>query len=83
MPMLAAADTVRLGSIPEAYRGTWAPNASGCKEPAQRIVLSGEDYIGPEASCRSCRSANAQPDWSQLLRPIEMLAKGGDQLIIQ
>ena len=52
MPMLAAADTVRLGSIPEAYWGTWAPNASGCNEPAQRIFLSGEDYVGPEASCR-------------------------------
>src|SRR5262245_61302944 len=52
MPMLAAAETVRLGSIPEAYWGTWAPDVSGCKEPTQRVVLSGGAYVSSEAKCK-------------------------------
>jgi hypothetical protein len=52
LPMLAAADTVRLGNIPEAYWGTWASDAVGCNEPAQRIVLSGGAYIGGDAKCK-------------------------------
>ena len=84
MPMLAAADTVRLGSIPEAYWGTWAPDASGCKEPAQRIFLSGEDYVGPEASCRvvsvSETPSQTGPNYSARL---ECSPKGVTNLIIQ
>ena len=84
MPMLAAADTVRLGSIPKPYWGTWAPDASGCKEPDQRIFLSGENYVGPEASCRvvsvSETPSQTGPNYSARL---ECSPKGVTNLIIQ
>ena len=38
--------------LPSAHNGNWAPDATGCNEPAQRIVLSGGTYVGPEAKCR-------------------------------
>jgi hypothetical protein len=52
LPMLAAADTVRLSNIPEAYWGTWGSDAIGCNEPAERIVLSGGAYIRGDAKCK-------------------------------
>ena len=71
VPMLAAVDTVRRGGIPKPYWGTWAPSASGCKEPDQRIFLSGEDYVGPEASCRvvsvSETPSQTEPNYSARL----------------
>ena len=84
VPMLAAVDTVRRGGIPKPYWGTWAPDASGCKEPAQRIYLSGEDYVGPEASCRvvsvSETSSQTGPNYSAQM---ECSPKGVTNLIIQ
>src|SRR5215510_15764901 len=83
MPSLAVADTVRLGSIPEAYWGTWAPDTSRCEEPAQRIILSGENYVGPEASCRvvsvSETPSQTGPNYSARL---ECSPKGVTNLII-
>ena len=71
VPMLAAVDTVRHGGIPKPYWGTWAPSASGCKEPDQRIFLSGEDYVGPKASCRvvsvSETPSQTEPNYSARL----------------
>ena len=84
VPMLAAVDTVRRGGIPKPYWGTWAPSASGCKEPDQRIFLSGEDYVGPEASCRvvsvSETPSQTEPNYSARL---ECSPKGVTNLIIQ
>ena len=84
VPVLAADDTVRRGGIPKPYWGTWAPDASGCKEPAQRIFLSGEDYVGPEASCRvvsvSETPSQTGPNYSARL---ECSPKGVTNLIIQ
>jgi len=82
--MLAAVDTVRRGSIPKLYWGTWAPDASGCKEPDQRIYLSGEDYVGPKASCKvvsvSETPSQTEPNYSARL---ECSPKGVTDLIIQ
>jgi len=82
--MLAAVDTVRGGGIPKPYWGTWAPSASGCKEPDQRIFLSGEDYVGPEVSCRvvsvSETPSQTEPNYSARL---ECSPKGVTNLIIQ
>ena len=84
MPVLAAAETVRRGGIPEPYWGTWAPDASGCKEPAQRIVLSGEDYVGPETTCGvvsvSETPSQTGPNYSARL---ECSPRGVTNLIIQ
>jgi hypothetical protein len=84
VPMLAAVDTVRRGGIPKSYWGTWAPSASGCKEPDQRIFLSGEDYVSPEASCRvvsvSKTPSQTEPNYSARL---ECSPKGVTNLIIQ
>ena len=84
VPMLAAVDTVRRGGIPKLYWGTWAPDASGCKEPDQRIYLSGEDYVGPKASCRvvsvSETPSQTEPNYSARL---ECSPKGVTNLIIQ
>jgi|SRR6185295_13577802 hypothetical protein len=84
VPMLAAVDTVRRGGIPKPYWGTWAPSASGCKEPDQRIFLSGEDYVGPEASCRvvsvSETPSQTEPNYSARL---ECSPRGVTNLIIQ
>ena len=84
VPMLAAVDTVRRGGIPKPYWGTWAPSASGCKEPDQRIFLSGEDYVGPEASCRvvsvSETPSRTEPNYSARL---ECSPRGVTNLIIQ
>jgi hypothetical protein len=52
MPMLAAADTVRLASMPGSFWGTWAPDAGACNDPSMRISLSGSGYVGPNANCR-------------------------------
>ena len=72
------------GGIPKPYWGTWAPDASGCKEPAQRIDLSGEEYVGPEASCRivsvSETPSQTGPNYSARL---ECSPKGVTNLIIQ
>ena len=84
VPMLAAVDTVRHGGIPKLYWGTWAPDASGCKEPDQRIYLSGEDYVGPKASCKvvsvSETPSQTEPNYSARL---ECSPKGVTNLIIQ
>jgi hypothetical protein len=82
--MLAAVDTVRSRGIPELYWGTWAPSASGCKEPDQRIVLSGEHYVGPEASCKvvSPRETPSQTEPNYSAR-LECSPKGVTNLIIQ
>jgi hypothetical protein len=47
----AAAHVVRHGSIPAAYRGTWAPTAATCKDADKAVVLSAKTYVGPSASC--------------------------------
>jgi hypothetical protein len=48
----AAAHVVRHGSIPEAYRGTWAPTSATCKDADKAaIVLSAKAYAGPAGSC--------------------------------
>ena len=65
-----AADTVRL-EIPERYRGAWAPDASGCNEPAKtncRIISVSETpgQNGPNYSAR-----------------LECTPKGESNLIIQ
>ncbi len=84
MPVLAAAETVRRGGIPEPYWGTWAPDASGCKEPAQRVVLSGEAYIGPETTCKvvsvSETPSQTGPNYSA---SVECSPRGVTNLIIQ
>jgi hypothetical protein len=84
VPMLAAADTVRFGGIPKPYWGTWAPSASGCQEPDQRIFLSGEEYVGPATSCRvvsvSETPSQTGPNYSARL---ECSPKGVTNLIIQ
>ena len=84
VPVLAAVDTVRGGGIPEPYWGTWAPDASGCKEPAQRIFLSGEEYVGPERTCGvvavSETPSETGPNYSAQL---ECSPKGVTNLIIQ
>ena len=78
-----AADTVRL-EIPERYRGSWAPDASGCNEPAQRVVLSAKAYTGPKTNCRiiSVSETPGQngPNYSARL---ECTPKGESNLIIQ
>ena len=75
---------MRPGGIPKLYWGTWAPSASGCKEPDQRIYLSGEDYVGPEASCRvvsvSETPSQTEPNYSARL---ECSPKGVTKLIFQ
>ena len=41
-----------LNSIPEAYRGTWAPSAGVCKDGDKAaIVLSEKGYTGPLGKC--------------------------------
>ena len=84
VPMLAAVDTVRRGGIPKPYWGTWAPSASGCKEPDQRIFLSSEDYVGPQASCKvvsvSETPSQTEPNYSARL---ECSPRGVTNLIIQ
>ena len=84
MPVLAAAETGRRGGIPKPYWGTWAPDASGCKEPAQRIVLSGKAYIGPKTKCKivSVSETPSQngPNYSAR---VECSPKGVTNLIIQ
>jgi hypothetical protein len=48
----AAAHVVRHGSVPEAYRGTWAPTSATCKDADKAaIVLSAKTYVGPAGSC--------------------------------
>jgi hypothetical protein len=78
-----AADTVRL-EIPERYRGSWAPDASGCNEPAQRVVLSAKAYTGPKTNCRiisvSETPGQSGPNYSARL---ECTPKGESNLIIQ
>ena len=78
-----AADTVRL-EIPERYRGSWAPDASGCNEPAQRVVLSAKADTVPKTNCRiiSVSETPGQngPNYSARL---ECTPKGESNLIIQ
>jgi hypothetical protein len=84
VPMLAAVDTVHRGGIPKPYWGTWAPSASGCEEPDQRIFFSGEGYVGPEASCKvvsvSETPSQTEPNYSGRL---ECSPRGVTNLIIQ
>jgi len=84
VPMLAAVDTVGRGGIPKPYWGTWAPSASGCTQPDQRIFLSGDHYVGPEASCRvlsvSETPSQTEPNYSARLK---CSPRGVTNLIIQ
>jgi hypothetical protein len=50
VPQLASAHVVRHGSVPEVYRGTWAPGECGAGEKTA-IVLSAKAYTGPSGSC--------------------------------
>jgi hypothetical protein len=50
MSQVAAADVVRHGFIPDAYRGRWV--AAAATEPHESIiVLAAKTYVSPEASC--------------------------------
>ena len=74
----------RLESIPEAYWGSWAPDASGCNEPTQRIVLSAKAYVGPQANCRIVSvSETPSQNGSTYSARLECLPKGVSNLIIQ
>jgi hypothetical protein len=49
---VAGAREIRRDAIPEAFRGTWATDADGCKAGAEsQIVLSAKSYAGPAGSC--------------------------------
>src|SRR5262249_27524122 len=50
VPQLASAHVVRHNSVPEAYRGTWAPGECGASDKAA-IVLAAKTYAGPSGSC--------------------------------
>jgi len=50
-PQVASAHVVRHSSIPEIYRGTWAPDPAVCKDERATIVLSAKAYVGPAGSC--------------------------------
>ena len=50
-PQVATAHVVRHSSIPEAYRGAWAPVETDCKDDKSVITLSAKAYIGPAGSC--------------------------------
>ena len=51
-PQVVTAAVVRHSSLPETYRGTWAPSAGSCKNTDKSaIVLSAKAYKGPEGSC--------------------------------
>jgi hypothetical protein len=50
MSQVAAADVVRHGFIPDAYRGRWV--AAAATEPHESvIVLAAKTYVSPEANC--------------------------------
>jgi hypothetical protein len=50
MSQVAAADVVRHGFIPDAYRGRWV--AAAATEPHESvIVLAAKAYVSPEANC--------------------------------
>ena len=41
-----------LNSVPDAYRGTWAPGVGPCKDgDTEAIVLSAKAYAGPLGKC--------------------------------
>jgi hypothetical protein len=51
-PQSATAHVVRHNSVPEAYRGTWAPGEGECGASEKTaIVLSAKAYAGPSGSC--------------------------------
>ena len=51
-PQVVTADVVRHSSVPQTYRGTWAPSAGSCENTDKSaIVLSAKAYKGPEGSC--------------------------------
>jgi hypothetical protein len=50
MSQVAAADVVRQGIIPEAYRGRWVAGA-GTEPHEPVIVLSAKTYVSPETNC--------------------------------
>jgi hypothetical protein len=50
-PQVATAHVVRHSSIPEAYRGAWAPVETDCKDDKSVITLSAKAYVGPAGSC--------------------------------
>jgi hypothetical protein len=47
----ATAHVVRHDSIPDAFRGTWAPGDVDCKDQKSVIVLSAKAYVGPAGNC--------------------------------
>ena len=51
-PQVVTADVVRHSSVPQTYRGTWAPSAGSCENTDKSaIVLSAKAYKGPAVSC--------------------------------
>jgi hypothetical protein len=51
-PQVVTADVVRHSSVPQTYRGTWAPSAGSCENTDKSaIVLSAKAYKGPAGSC--------------------------------
>ena len=50
-PQTANAHVVRHNSVPEAYRGTWAPGEEECAGNKSALVLSARAYTGPAGSC--------------------------------
>jgi hypothetical protein len=52
MPQVATAQFVRHNSIPEAYRGTWAPADANCQDASKSsIALSDHAYESSTSSC--------------------------------
>ena len=68
-PQVVTADVVRHSSVPQTYRGTWAPSAGSCENTDKSaIVLSAKAYKGPEGSCGelvACNDAGV-PDFYRL-----------------
>src|SRR5262249_17970128 len=51
-PQAASAHVVRHNSVPESYRGTWAPGEGECgASDKAAIVLAAKTYTGPSGSC--------------------------------
>jgi hypothetical protein len=83
-----------LGSIPDAFWGTWAPGADACKAGStQAIILSAKAYVGPLGKCDvasvseapspkgatySARLQCADPGQAQKKTPANLIIRPGD-----
>jgi hypothetical protein len=83
-----------LGSIPDAFWGTWAPSVEGCKAGStEAIVLSAKAYAGPLGKCDaasvsetaspkgstySVRLQCADPGKAQKKTPANLIIRPGD-----